>query len=200
MKLTKEILILTGCILIASGCSKSDSPIAEKKVEAPPTPIAIDLSTPDKALKSYWAVKDSVDLRQRAVYEQMKAKLLAESKQIGDVTEGTLAKQLIGGDSLAELETYSRDLLDVKVESESRAVIVAVIKNTTPVPAGAEMPEHAEERRRNGDRYRYVLEKTQTGWRVAEIWERETYPREDWKKSLPRPDKPRANWVTWGGR
>jgi hypothetical protein len=160
--------------------------------------VQIELGTPDKALKSYWAVRDSVRGKMRELGIQIKEQIKAAEAQMNAVAEGSLLEYSNSRDA-APLETFARDIIDVKVESESRAVVTAVIKNTTPIPVGAEVSKFDEERRRDGERYKYVLEKTQAGWRVSEIWSWETYPSSDWKKMLPHDSKPYVPSLTHNG-
>lgn len=159
--------------------------------------VPVDLATPDKALKSYWAVRDSIRAKRSEMFAAAKEIYRASEVQMGAVSDAALAKTF--ATDLAEPETFSRDLMDVKVESESRAVIVAVIKNTTPIPAGAEMSKLDEKLRTEGERFRYVLEKSQADWRVSEIWEWSTYPSSGWKKMQPGDGKPRVSSFAYDG-
>ena len=178
-----------------TACSKTEPLPSERKVSS--VKVNLDLSTPDKALKSYWAVRDSVRSKQVELFTQNKEVYQSAAAQMSEVADGVLAKSF--SFDIIPLEIFSRDLLDVKVESESRAVIIAVIKNSTPIPAGAEMSEFDEERRRDGERYRYILEKNQTGWRVSEVWEWSTYPSDAWKKIKPDDGKPHVPSLAYNG-
>lgn len=179
-----------------SACSKIESsPLPENDSFA--AKVTIDLSTPDKAIKSYWAVRDSVRANYYELTTERKIKLNDIKVQMESVSEGVLAKELTS--FIIQPEKFSRDILDVKIESESRAVIIAVIKNSTPIPMGAELTKDDEELRGNGERYRYILEKTQAGWRVSEIWNWSIYPSKDWRKFSPTDDKPSVPSLTYGG-
>ena len=177
------------------GCSKEQAPMPAKA--ATEVVVTLDLDTPDKALKSYWAVRDSVEAKRADLFAQDLTRYRAAEVQIAAVTEGSLGKEFAA--NVGAVETFARDIIDLKVESESRAVVVVVIKNTTTIPAGAEMTKYHEEQRRDGERYRYVLEKSQGGWRVAEIWEWSGYPSKDWKKVKPRDGKPQVPSLTYLG-
>jgi hypothetical protein len=191
-------LALCGALLC--GCSKT----AEQTVgtstktqsEVLPPSIPIDLATPDKALKSYWAVSDAVSTALGSLYGQIAGKAAALQEPLKLVASGAYLSDRPGSNTR---DTFSRDIVDVKVETESRAVIIAVIKNTSPIPAGAEPTKLDQEMRAEGERYRYVLEKTQEGWRVAEVWSWSTYPKPDWKKVKPDDGKPSVPAFTFGG-
>jgi hypothetical protein len=184
-------------VLLATltACSKTEPLPSERKVSS--VKVNLDLATPDKALKSYWAVRDSVRSKQVELFAQNKEGYQSAEAQMSEVADGALAKNF--SFDIIPFETFSRDLIDVKVESESRAVIIAVIKNSTPIPAGAEMSKFDEERRRDGERYRYILEKNQAGWRVSEVWEWSTYPSAEWKKTKPDDGKPHVPSLTYNG-
>ena len=192
----KKFTICTAVLLATlTACSKTEPLPSERKVSS--VKVNLDLSTPDKALKSYWAVRDSVRSKQVELFTQNKEGYQSAEAQMSEVADGALAKNF--SFDIIPFETFSRDLIDVKVESESRAVIIAVIKNSTPIPAGAEMSKFDEERRRDGERYRYILEKNQAGWRVSEVWEWSTYPSDAWKKIKPDDGKPHVPSLTYNG-
>ena len=191
----KEIAFsLAICLVVLPGCSNPDAPGAKAKADAAET-VQVDLATPDKALKSYWAVRDAVRKKHEKLVDGWKKDFLAAADQLSSVAHSAVFEFKDG----LGFETFSRDIIDVKIESESRAVVVAVIKNTTPIPAGAEPSKFDEERRRDGQRYKYVLEKGQTGWRVAEIWEWRTYPSPDWSRNRPDDGKPLTPSLTHDG-
>lgn len=181
------------CVLF-SACEKGPSVEINTPVRSE---VALDISTPDKSLKSYWAVLDDM----RSNYHELSKRLLSQYRSVEQrvplVAAGGLTKDIQSG--IGVFESFSRDIVEVKVESDSRAVILAVVKNVTPIPAGADVTKFDEEKRRDGERYRYVLERDQTGWRVAEIWEWERYPSADWKKSRPRDPRPSVPWITHRG-
>lgn len=173
------------------GACKDDAPTAQRQ----PLPTA-DTSTPDRALKSYWALLDWTNANSHAV-----RKINRQSK---DYKEGAAAlKQLavprIAGENEEEYEAplyvYSREIMTANVETESRAVVMATIKNVTPLPAGVQLDAQAQERREKGSPYKYVLEKDNTGWKVAEVWEAGSYP----FRMQPSDSGLHPVWVGFGG-
>lgn len=184
--------IFTMCFAV--GCSQKAG--VEEKHEV--TQIKIDKSTPDKAIKSYWAARDKVREERRNWYVSNLNTLQNMESTYSELVNGDVREGWKAGEEIAE--TFIRDIIEVKVESESRAVILVAIKNTTPVPAGAEMDKHDTEKRRDGDRYRYIMEKDSTGWRVAEIWEFRSYlSNGDFTKIVPADRKPIVRAWTYNG-
>ena len=120
----------------------------------------------------------------------------------------TFAARIAQGDTLRTVtpptpncptDAYSRDIQEVKAESETRAVVFATIKNVTPIPQGAEPDESDKKYRADGFRFKYVLEKTSDGWKIAQVFKYRDYMRSDPWESVYQPrDKPRyPGFVHW---
>lgn len=160
----RTIAGLTLAALLA-GC------LEQPRAPAPPPPPQFDGSTPDRAIKSYWAIKDweqkaiktwlaMDDPTTVAVWEQRALVL----------TDKLLRSKQEGRARYAVIQIYEREIQEVKVESDSRAVVVATVRNTTPLPADLRLSASDEQERTGGSRVKYVLEKGNKGWQVAELW------------------------------
>jgi hypothetical protein len=85
---------------------------------------------------------------------------------------------VLGGDAKQETEeniendgerqTFRREIITVKQETDTRAVVEARLYNTTPLPAGIEMDTYDTKRRRDGIPVRYILEKDAQGWKIVQ--------------------------------
>lgn len=159
----------------------------------------VDRSTPDNALRSYWATRDAVRKHMEQAIAEDAPKWSALRLTLEITATNPIAKTFVDGEGSRVFETFSRDILEVKVESDSRALAIALIKNTTPIPNGAEMRGYDEERRRDGERYKYVLQKNADGWRVDEIWKWDTFPSPNWRKVHPGEGKPSVPSLTYEG-
>jgi hypothetical protein len=180
-------------ILLAACDGGKQQPTAVHGDSAP----AIDTSTPDRTLKSYWAVRDYVLQRERLLALDALPQYQVAERLLDTVAAAPVAS---AQRRLAPpIETFSRDIVEVKVESESRAVALATIKNISPIPPGAEVSRFDEEQRRNGERLRYVLEKEGSGWRVAEVWTWQSYGAPGWKKAMPVDGRPYVPVMVYGG-
>ncbi len=204
MRLIKVIVIVSSA-LITVGCGGNKE--EKSKPDITPTsavaegaaPVEIDMTTPDRALKSYWKVQDQI---RAAYFEHDKAQLSAYHR-IQAPAERVMTGAAFNGIKLkpVEFSTFIRDIIDVNVESESRAVIIASIKNSTPIPAGAELSKYDEKSRNEGEKYKYVLEKSPPGWQIAEIWDFKTYTTPpDWSRMIPGDGKPFVSTETYEGR
>lgn len=201
-------LTLMGCDQIAPQDKAQPAPVSAPTPAASPVrepvvaTVPVDLSTPDRALRSYWAVRDEIVRAlwaiQRAVVNKAVGDIQRAERQLPEVAVPAIVDNFKANIEPDPAETFSRDILEVKIESESRAVVSVVIKNTTPIPEGAVLTEFARELRRNGDRYRYVLENGATGWQVAEIWSLDSHT--GMQKDYPRDTRPSAKILTYEGR
>lgn len=200
----KKLMLLAAVCVAMTGCldksddAKSSSPVEEKIAAEKPTEAApvVDISSPDKALKSYWAV---IDWKRRFDAAHYKASLESDW---GRARNGAVAKVAIpafADNYTAPQSTYEREIVEAKVETDTRATIHVVIRNSTPIPEGADVTDYDRKRRAQGDKYRYVLERGDEGWKVAEIWEFDSILDKKWTKTAPHTPKPSAGTLTISG-
>lgn len=146
--------------------------------------LRFDLTTPDRALKSRWALLDAwAEVSHRAPEE-------APSPIYTRID--SLQRNLLGNDARDEhvrrsqsllqapLFRYDRQIIDIKQESDSRAVITALIRNVTPMPAGMRLEDPYDKQRRDGDRVRFVYEKFADGWKLTQIFSKYTWS-DEWR-------------------
>lgn len=141
--------------------------------------LAVDLSTPDRALRSFWDLRSLNDstlgLRVDTLSDAYRARRRWQAAYRG----------VVGGAALQEFDeedatqSFAREIVDVDQQTESRAVILARIRNTTPIPEGATPSEYDVKARRDGEDVRYVLEKDAEGWKVVQL-QRRYYEGDDW--------------------
>jgi hypothetical protein len=156
----------------------------------------INKNSPDSALKSYWAIKDWT----RRVEDEQFRKAV-NTKDLISTREAfsSLVSPEIAERKNYPVDEFHRDIVEAKIETETRASINAVVKNSTPIPEGAEVSEYDRKRREEGDRFRYVMEKTNDGWVVSEIWAFDRLFDKKWTKISPESKKPNVNTLTING-
>lgn len=153
-----------------------------EKARAAVQAVPADLTTPDKALKSIWAVSDAQQQLRCAASKHLAERAQRPDGRVffdwiapeprADLVTGKVASSSANRTrSLSECapETYDRTISEVKVETESRAIAVAKIRNTTPIPLGAE--DLFKEEREKGSTYRYVFAKVEGLWRLEDVIE-----------------------------
>lgn len=171
--------------LAAAACSQApngqNGAAAQSATAAAIAPIKIDNSTPDRALKTLWAMQDA-ELKARCeLMSQLYADKTPEGRKryrlilgYGDRTglvTGNVQKEF---DYLEPCDgvtpTLTREINEIKTETESRAVAFVTVKNITPIPSGAPDDKWAAERREKGDQYKIVLTKIDGGWLVEAVY------------------------------
>lgn len=133
--------------------------------------VEIDTSSPDNALKSWWRVLDhreQVNSAECTRMIQSKPDYFALFARVAQ--EAPLAQYTSVEVALCAPETFDREIQEVKSESETRSVIFAKIRNTSPIPAGADPSPDERKTRADGYRYKYLLEKTAAGWKVSAVY------------------------------
>lgn len=177
--------VLGGCAQPTDNSSKESGAEASlsqpyEKAQAAVEAVPADLTTPDKALKSIWAVSDAQEQLQCAASKHLADRAeRPDGRLIFDWIDPQPRADLVTGKvasysanrtrelSACAPETYERTISEVKVESESRAVAVAKIRNTTPIPPGAD--DLFKEEREKGSTYRYVFTKIEGLWRLEDV-------------------------------
>lgn len=169
----RYVLAISALALVAACGSKTSTTGA---ATAPPAPT-IDASSPDLALKSWWRVRDyenaltaehckrSVEWRTAGVYR----------KAMEKIATGPALNEAVDVPGLCDVQVYARSIIEVKVESDTRAVAIASVKQATPPPASAVMTASDVQAREKGGRYKYVLERVGKDWRIAEVYEFSEY-------------------------
>lgn len=163
----------------SGGAVKADSAVRAtvRNTPLPDSAFAVDLSTPERALRTYWRIKSMSDTIGAPV-DTTAARF--QNWQRAD----TVLQRIYGGDALAEYRRtrqparrheYLREILQVEPESETRATVLARIRNVTPVPPGAEPDPYTARRRADGDVYRYVFERDSAGWKLVQV-QGKSYP------------------------
>ena len=146
-----------------------------------------DLSSPEGALKSYWAQKEwYADVSIAATIELEKLWELKVKEVFGAVATG----EVLSHWSDARQEVHAKVALQrivqsIELESGSRAVALVLIKNVTPIPEGAQSMPREVKRREDGVLFRYIVEKNGYTWKVAELWRNN--PLTGWEELSRRP-------------
>jgi hypothetical protein len=188
--------VAVGVALLAlAGCDKPApaNPSAPSPQAAAPANAAVveDVTTPDRALKTLWALSDQKRRDMCAARAQIAASNSADARAAKTLLVGsTVRPDLTTGAAatwFASLEKASnrcvaddlqRQINEVKAESESRAVIFATVRNLTPIVEGATEYDFSKEQREKGWRYKYVFTKIEGRWLLEEVYQMAAYDTE----------------------
>ncbi len=153
---------------------------------------AIDTQSPDSVVRSYWALQDWAE---RNAARDVRLELGESFRQYTDArralgggeyaakTEEELRDMADAFESEPSRRIQQRDIIEVKNESETRAVVLVKIKNVTPLPPGYKLHDLFAPRREFGKEVRYIVERTSGGWRLTQAWYRDDPEDAEWKKT-----------------
>ncbi len=170
MRIIVTGIVLAACCAMLAACPSRTGTNNDAPRASLPAKPAADLSTPESALKSYWRTLDW--LRQRQRIEDLRSG--ADSKE---VKTGDLMSTVTTGEALDSFARgpkvdlrLDRSIVAVSLEGNSRATIVAKIRNvgqgaTAFTPTPIELFDTAP-----GGEFRYLLVHETAGWKVAEVW------------------------------
>lgn len=194
MKANRKVLfvlllssLLVSCSQETTGSAAAQDEVTESggndaaAIEALP---AIDNRSPDSVIKTHWALYDwmqtnsckltPITPREREIAEYRDALTTLGS---GSFLEEQLRNLELGLDPCAQASqsrfVFQREIVEVKSESETRSVVFAKIRNVTPIPDGVNLNRQDLAKRNYGNDLKYVVEKTEGGWRLAEAWSRD---------------------------
>lgn len=149
---------------------------AAAEVAAPP---ATDLGSPDRALQSYWRLRDSSDALPQDTTSAGYARYRPWRLAWQGLFTGAAA-EAHRREAERTKNSVLREILDVQQQTSTRAVITARLRNTSPIPPGATPTEYDVNARRDGEVFHYVMEKDAAGWKIAQI-QRKDPGDEEWR-------------------
>jgi hypothetical protein len=129
---------------------------------------AVDLRTPEAALQSYWRMQDALDsVAAGIVTGPPERDPFAAVRRAYEQTVAGRAREVLASPFVRQ--TYAREVEAVDMAGPTRALVMAVIRNTTPLPAGTSLTVEQNELRTDGQQFRYVLEHDGDAWRITQI-------------------------------
>ncbi|MDD5215624.1 MAG: hypothetical protein PHQ03_08830 [Methylococcales bacterium] len=197
-------LPLSGCEIPTApdktGIVLSKNETTQVQVITPALPeLVIETASPDLAVKSWWKV---LDLKSKSTFDECnRYKLMEKPAYIAyypKVAQEDVLRYLTK-ESVCQEDVYERDIQEIKTESETRAIVFATVKNATPIPVGAEPDENEKKWRKDGERFKYLVEKTSEGWKISQVYKYEKYSEpEPWRKEYSFSDKPHYPALVYG--
>jgi hypothetical protein len=186
-------LSLSGCDKISAVFGENNAPNKDSAGAAPmKAPVEsddyeykfeINTQSPDQALKTWWRYLDAkADMEVTRCTANL-AKVV--NFDVSRITTGEMEQALNSRTLKCLGSVYSREITEVKQETETRAIVFVKITNVTP--STASHTSEQEKRRSQGEQYKYLIEKTSSGWKVSQAYlyssTNKLVGREDWEKS-----------------
>ncbi|HEX6910507.1 MAG TPA: hypothetical protein VF142_08930 [Longimicrobium sp.] len=129
---------------------------------------AVDLGTPEAAVRSYWRMQDALDsVAASIVTGPAEGDPFAAIRRSYEQTLAGRAAEVLAAPFVRQ--TYAREVEAVDMAGPARAFVSAVVRNTTPLPQGTPLTHEQEELRTEGQQFRYVLEREGGAWRITQI-------------------------------
>lgn len=150
-------------VVVAKENLKSESRVINF---VPPEP---NLSSPDNSVKSWWALNDAIAKEYNEECKRGDPRSEAfQAARRALATGGT--KEYFQKTNNCRLSEYDRTIERASVETETRAVVLANIKNATRLPDGVSLSKYAKENVEKGLSYKYVLARESDKWYVDEVY------------------------------
>ncbi|MDN3224172.1 hypothetical protein [Pseudomonas nunensis] len=196
----KRALLLLPLFLSLTGCEKIADVLGVNKANTIPSSSAapvqaaalndtyaykfeINTQSPDQALKTWWRY---LDARASANFSrcQFYIKQHANDFDVSTVSTGDVEEALKSRVQGCAITVYSREITEVKQETETRAIASVKIINSTPSSASHTVED--EKRRSKGEQYKYLIEKSSSGWKVSQVYKygdsNKLIGKDDWAK------------------
>ena len=178
----KALFVALLVLVVLNGCERQNAK------QAPPVPmlasnsaansVSINAATPDLALKTWWKVLDANSEYGYVTCIKAAPDESPLSVNRDKILTGDVKIYFSHHGDRCSRETYSREIDEVKIESDTRATILATIKNSTPLPGDVHLEEWQTKERTVGKKYKYLMERdsAQEGWKVSQVYSYTEYP------------------------
>lgn len=171
---TKSAVLLALAVLL-TGCSQEEqTPWMRLQAAVPQLKVTAD--TPEAAVKSWWLVRDQQEQYSSTVCKELGG-LYGPIRSARDgLAAGELLAMQAGRDA-CDPPSYARDIVNVEVESATRAHVIAQIRNTEPPTPGYVLDNDERGKKERGVRMQYLLERADQDqpWKIAQIYSSDRY-------------------------
>lgn len=190
----QRLIVVSAIAMALAGCfeKKATDDSLSKAIDSV-TRAEVGNNSPDVAVKSWWRAKDAGTLLQ---FEICKNNLKLASpyfEKLSELSTDELYKERSCGTTTP---SFDRQITKVEVQSDTRAVVIAQIRNVTPPEDGAFLDSDDKKAKEAGEPFQYVLERkdTQSGWKIAQVYRYPSYSR-SWEQVYKKPEPSSNRWV-----
>lgn len=170
-----KLSALLAIALALTGCNKEqDTPWTRLQAAAPQPSAATN--TPDATVKSWWQARDDRANFGAKVCDEMRELYGPVDRTLLSLAASNITDDIADPDRCAPT-VYSRDITKVDIQSDTRALVQAHVRNATPPSKGYTMDEDDKQRKGKGRRMQYLLERqdAQQPWKVTQIYSSDRY-------------------------
>ena len=177
------VFAISGCEKVSeiTGANRSHPGFSNLSIE-------INLSSPDNAIKTWWRSPDAVSkMSNQQCYGYIRAR--AESKHYSKISTGEVLDYMDSLEGACAETLIEREIVEIKQETDTRAVAIASIRNVTP--SNKTPTDDQKEKRAKGEIYKYLVEKVGNEWKVSQVFVTKEsfmrdYPGDLWEKQYKR--------------
>lgn len=191
----KHLMLGVATAVALTGCLETEpaNDSFKKALTAVSSAEAIG-NSPDAAVKSWWRVKDAgavlemevckANISQAAPYFEKLARLSTEDVHSDRTCMDAPTK-------------FDRQILKVDVQSDTRAVVTAQIRNVTPPEEGAVLDADDKEAKAEGSPFQYLVERKDksSDWKIAQVSRYVSY-KSSWESIFEKPEPSTNRWVS----
>ncbi|MBC3254402.1 hypothetical protein HU733_02760 [Pseudomonas paralactis] len=190
----KRIVILGFVAIGLSGCLDRDQTSAglAKALSAVDSMDAAN-NSPDITVKSWWRLRDaSLSIR----IEACKNDLKLAAPYFEKLSKLSSNERYNSSNCSYKISAFDRQITKVEVQSETRAIVTAQIKNISPPEEGAVLTAEDKKAKDTGIPFQYLLERqdTKNGWQITKISSFSSYAK-DWQDIYPKPEPSNNRYV-----
>lgn len=185
--------------LVLAGCNNEQAATSgSAQAAADVEKVVVGSNSPDVTVKSWWALKDAGLRLEDELCKEGQKSWVGVDKRLralaGDEVDTSYR-------CLSKSPTYSRKIDSVDVQSETRAVVLATIKNTSPPDDRASTDSAEAAGKEKGSEFRYLLERkdSSSSWAITQVESRAFYSR-SWEPELQRPRPSNQIYVDSGAQ
>ena len=180
-------------IALTAGCEKKTAIITEAKevTEAsnPTEAPKVDLTTPEKAIYSYQAIKNWKFSEEKRAYSKITKdyfeKLKQEQSRINSVSNSLYNVRITQivkqnedanlGYEFDSIPQYEFTIEEMKKETDTRVIAMVKVRNATPLKNEIKLKDENKKMRDEGEKFKFDLELDNGRWLISQISEWRSY-------------------------
>lgn len=189
----RRLVAVAAAVIVLAGCNgeRQGSDLAKAVSQAEVAEARNN--SPDVAVKSWWELKDAGAALQ---IEICKSNLGLTSSYLDKLSELSTDEVYVPRGCGQGLPVFDRQITKVDIQSDTRAIVTALIKNVTPPEDGAVFDRGDKEAKEKGKPFQYILERADSGsgWRISQVSHYPSYAR-SWERVFEKPKPSTNRWV-----